>query len=407
MPHCSVSDREPRALVWSGGDTRLAFMVQPALRTIADGLRANCFNVTVGSGARRLHAATVLKAELRDTDVFVWVGIIDYAMGIHDARRLAARGVMTVFYGTESHELWDMNCTVISRLPVHEIWQYTHSNIARCPPGRVGKTVRYVPPGHVHRTQLAPSEGAAASLRMLFLGGYRRDYDKRRACLNAVHQGLTVALLNHSHGEVSNHSHHDNASMPTQRRDGIRLPRSRRHPSAGTCSPDTRAQPASPTTCPLQVASDAYTNEAWDQYVAMAPYFLNVHKACNATTHSSTAACESFRMSMLLSAGALVFSEHCHPLDEQEYADLVHFAPVPHLAPAAFASWNRVQAGGIPMSPRERMQAFSRRFSPDVLFERAGLRALFSERRAPPPIELEKQDQEPRKYGTATKGEVR
>lgn len=349
-----------RAVVWSGGDTRMSFMVQLAVRTLAAGLRASGFVVTLGSGARRLHATSSsgALADLRDSrDLFVWVGIYDHILGIRDAKSLRARGVLTAFYSTESHEIWDKNCTVITALPVTEIWQYTHSNVARCPAQRVGKPVRYVPPGYLPRERMAAADDPRRStlpqmqLRVLFLGGNRPAYDKRRRCLNMVSQGLL-----------------ESATARAQK-------------ASHRCTAETHVSVSGRyTACPLQFASDAYDDAAWDRYVAFAPYFLNVHKACNATASTSTAACESFRLSLLLAAGGIVFSEHCHPDDEAMYDGLVTFGDIGSLSSTILAVHATDAAAGDHGAARRatRRAAFEARFAPAVLFERAGLTALFA-----------------------------
>ena len=129
----------------------------------------------------------------------------------------------------------------------------------------------------------------------------------------------------------------------------------------------------------MQSAYDAYNDSAWDQYVGGAPYFLSVHKACNASARASTAACESFRLSMLLAAGGGIFSEHCHPWDEAAYEGLVTFGAVSVLAPAILAE-RALDAAAATARRNERLAAFEARFRPAGLFVRAGLSELLSTR---------------------------
>ena len=201
---------ERHAIVWGGGDARISFMVKVAIRTIAVGLQANGFVVSQGTGARRLawmvrmnasatrNANTTSGAliDLRDgRDVMVWVGIWDLSMVMRGARKWGSHGVTTVFYNTESHELWDPNCTIIASMPFAEIWQYTHGNMMRCPSAVVGKVVRYIPPGYLPRERMASTlAGTLSPLRVYFLGGNRRHYDKRRRCLNAVSSALIASV---------------------------------------------------------------------------------------------------------------------------------------------------------------------------------------------------------------------
>ena len=119
-------------------------------------------------------------------------------------------------------------------------------------------------------------------------------------------------------------------------------------------------------------------NGGWDYELNRSSTFLNVHKACAINSSTSAAACESFRLAPLLSAGAIVFSEHCHRDDEHEYAGLVHFAPVPELGPAVVATWQHEAPGGLILGASERAALFARRFAPAVIFERAGVTDLLA-----------------------------
>lgn len=356
------------AVVWSGGDARVTFMVSLALRTIEQGLRANGFNVTMGSGARRLHASSSsgALATLRDNrDLFVWVGMFDHVRGLSDAKRMRKLGVRTAFYGTESHMIWDKKCTIITSLEVDEIWQYTHSNIARCPESKIGKPARYVPPGYLPREHMAAEARMGGSskpppLRALFLGGFQKFYNQRRFCIGVVQTALVAPALA--------------ADREAVKSGAARLPH---HRALGACPGDVARVEyyGHGSICPLQSAYNAYDDSSWDRYVAMAPYFLNVHKSCNATARVSEAACESFRLSMLLAAGGLVFSEHCHPLDEMAYAGLVRFGAVDELGSAMIAEHavDMAEADYGAARRRKRLDEFALRFSPSAIFERAGL----------------------------------
>ena len=339
-------------------------MMQLALQTIAAGFRANGFDVvTTGTGARRFLGPTAAAARgsIRDQrDVFVWVGVWDIKMAFSQAKRFASRGALTAFLDTESHEIWDENCTILAYVPFREIWQYTHSNIARCPESKVGKVVRYIPPGYVPRETMAPLAGGRAP-RMLFLGGTHKMYDKRRHCLEVAQRSMLLA-----------------AAMSSSRRSS-----SFADSASGTreCSASSRVASSGPdAACPLQSASDAYNDTEWDRYVVRAPYFLNVHKKCNATARASQSACESFRLSMLLAAGAVVFSEHCHPDDEAAYQGLVTFSAVSDLGDAVISEH---EAGDHRQRRRARLAAFEARFSPAAIFERAGLTRVFRAACAP------------------------
>ena len=360
--NCSRQVR--RAEIWTGGNTRVVFMVDLALRTLAGGLNASGFTVNMGRSANGKMADSL--RQLGTRDIFIWVGVADFTLGTHYIKRLAALKVMTVFYDTDSHLYWDRNCTELSNVHAQEIWTYTHSNLAVCPSARVGKTVRYIPPGYMSRTQMAPKEEDAATMRMLFFGSSSRSYDKRRACLSMIYQGLSA--------EVAIASTDYSPPPPPPRPQALgRAPK--------LCTSVTAANLISPDKCPLQIVNSAHSDSIWDAHIAFAPYFLNLHKGCESTATASIHACESFRFSMLLASGARVYSEHCHPLDEAEFAGLVQFRPVKQIASAAVASWTHARRNGSAFTPRERAAAFAERFSPRMLFDRAGLSSFFAQRR--------------------------
>ena len=93
-----------------------------------------------------------------------------------------------------------------------------------------------------------------------------------------------------------------------------------------------------------------------------------------------------FRLSPLLSRGALVVSERCYERDEAEYAGLVHFAELNDIAGA----FERVAKPPRPAAAVDALAAaFRSRFAPRRLFERAGvyelMRQTAAEASAPAP----------------------
>ena len=115
-------------------------MMQPAVQTIRAGLEANNFMTILGNGPIELLHSNVLST-YGPGDVFVWAGVSnlewtfakdDPRMFVRDAmRNLTAKGVLTVFYSTESY--LHMSCDEKRALPVREIWEYTRTNVLCCP----------------------------------------------------------------------------------------------------------------------------------------------------------------------------------------------------------------------------------------------------------------------------------
>ena len=136
------------AVIWAGGSARVSYMMYPALRTVAAAFTSFGFTVTTGTGMRRLLSGEWLLSGLTPADAFVWIGVFDLIAAVAKQMKvLTERGFFTVFYATESHEIWDTECSLLTKLAVREVWQYTAANVARCPSTRLGKPVRLLPPG--------------------------------------------------------------------------------------------------------------------------------------------------------------------------------------------------------------------------------------------------------------------
>ena len=333
----------PTAHVYMTGHSRLKFYYRPAMQTIVRGLQSA--NVTSQLGYDVRHAAK-LAPELTHRDIFIWIG----AAGLDELNStlysMTQRGVYTIFYSTEAD--FGHVCADKMTLHVREVWEYTQSNVECCV-GRAGSKVwRYVPPGYIPRPLAAD---AGSSSRLTFIGSTVIWYDKRRACLREVARGLMTGF--------------NNSGTPIA------------HSNFTRCSKSFCAQCAE--FCPFHLKSSIGDDKGWDKEMQVSSSFLNVHKACNSSATSSNAACESFRLAPLLSAGAMVFSEHCHESDEREYAGLVHFGQVKTLGGAAVAAW-RGQTAADRMGPRERAAAFAERFAPAAIFERAGVTAMLAAR---------------------------
>ena len=92
------------------------------------------------------------------------------------------------------------------------------------------------------------------------------------------------------------------------------------------------------------------------------PVFINIHKRC---LHDEAAQpLESVRIAMLLSAGAIVLSQHAAPQDEALYAGIVDFAAIDVMPSAVSAMLARPDLHAL---ARERQAEFRRRFDPATL----------------------------------------
>ena len=353
----------------------ISFMMAPAAQTVRAGLEANGFQTMMGNGPFDLLKSGELE-RLGAGDVFVWVGVGNLEwkldkqgsqMWVRDAlRNMTAKGVFTVFYSTESY--LSMACAEKRMLPVREIWEYTQSNVHCCPDDPAAARVRYVPPGYVPRGAFAGSNSPVAASakppRLVFFGSGSPWYWLRNKCRAHVTEGLAAEW---ARGEEASAS------------------------AAATLSKQcvySGCTMCNSSYCPMQNYYGIDTDAAWDKVVGRQRYYLNVHKACSwGLTNSepvapSNASCESFRLASLLSAGAEVFSEHCHPADEAAYEGFVRFLPIDDVPAAVYSAWRAAQSSSSrDQGAKARAEHFARRFAPAAIFERAGLPAVLSAHR--------------------------
>ena len=382
----------PRALVWSSvrasnssnssrpqslSERFIAFMFQPAVRTVTEGLQASGFETIQGSGLGELRESGYrrLIEGLGAGDVFVWIGTanmepVNFRRVESMLRSLTIRNVLTVFYSTEAFQ--HHSCDRKRLVPVREIWEYTAVNVVCCPDDPSGIRVRYVPPGYSVRAAgrpLAASEVTSPAIRTLaFLGSVTRLYDMRTSCAKHIVRGLVDRLGTRASPSGS-------PPLPSRCIDSL-------------CNP--RWCGAAHASCPFRSIKSADSDETWSATMARHSTYLNLHKACgwaasvgheHEPSDGPTAGCESFRLAELLASGANVFSEHCYPADEKEYEGLVQFLPIEAIAPAVFATWQQDPAAERARAI-ERRRLFAKRFAPAAIFERAGLAtALASHRR--------------------------
>lgn len=360
------------------------FMMLPAVQTVQAGLEANGFATTLGGGPLELLHSAVLR-ELGVGDVFVWVGVgnLEWTFAANDTRmvvrdvmrNLTAKGVLTVFYSTES--FLSMPCSEKRALPVREIWEYTRSNVLCCPDDPSTVRVRFVPPGYVARSTLAGATRATGSApvrrvadrpdappRLLFFGSVVQWYWLRKRCMVRIAQDIV-------NGWATGNERSARAAAALNRQCLV-----------------TACDQCNASLCPIVIKHSMSEDSHWDATIGKHLFHLNVHKACEfgLTLSDPSAAlnvsCESFRIATLLSAGADVYSERCHPTDEQEYEGLVRFLPIEKLSASVLDAWRSDPLGELAGArARERVKLFARRFAPAALFERAGLPAALAAHR--------------------------
>jgi len=331
---------EAHALLWMA-ELRNSrwFMYDPIVETLRCGLRPPPANrsvrdrrrVSVGRGV--LGASEALE-RLQHGDLFVHIG----PHGAAEAPWLPLRraGVRTVYYQTEP--LAERSCWsgMMGAPTPDEVWDYSWGNVMACralqaslrrarPNDTIDNAlgevvVRHLPPGHYLNCATdrgADNRGApllaavAKPEREAILLGYP-FFNGRRACYERVQR----AAGNRLHAEWS-------------------------LLSSG--------------------ALDAWWNRRGRQAV-----HLHVHKHC----HAADGPAPAFRFATLLSRGAAIVSQHCHPRDERLYAGLVQFGRVGELAPLlrnASRTSNAIEA------------RFRRRFRPARLLARAGVYDMLAE----------------------------
>ena len=333
--HAKHSNRtSPSAHIWISNDARMQFYYRPALLTIHAGLLSANLTAQVTSWQ------WPILDDLGPGDFFAFIGVSGIEQMKRHLKTLTSHGVYTVFYSTEAD--FAVSCGVKQSYHVREVWEYTQSNVLCCS-GASRRTYRYVPPGYIPRSVLSSSSAKAKQLS--FVGSANVHYDKRRRCLRNIARGLMTLSPNPNVNE----------SRVAYCEDKVCLP--------GDCA----------KVCALRIRSMLTNDVRLDNELKGTASFLNVHKACHANATASVAACESFRFAPLLSAGAQIFSEHCHPADEEEYRGLIHFASPDDLPKAVIASWQADE--GARTSAHRRAELFKQRFDPIAIFQRAGITA--------------------------------
>ena len=309
----------------------MGFMLQPIVRSLLTGIQQTSnFSTTFGGGPGAHLASTA--ASLGRGDLFVWVGLWRLVTdGERVLQALTRRGVHTVFYSTDAADMqagalgWA--CALNNRLPVSEIWEYSHSTIEACRSHQLGAhRTRYVPPGFLPRRSPwgfsaadTPRLAAPASPLVMLAA---MNYPPRARCFNGI-----------------------NASL------------------AGRA--------------PLLHFSDAWNDAALNSCMRQFVYYLNLHKECPSSRN-----CETVRFAQLLNAGAgRILSDRCHPKDEEAWDGIVTFRDRSDIADSflALRAADLESAEAAERGRRARFQRFERRFSTVAILHRAGIPELLSQ----------------------------
>ena len=304
----------PARVVIYAGSGHSAFMYAPVVETLRAGFLHATPHVAVRSSGHS-DPQWAAQQQLRRGDVYVHVGPWGHEkVPWHDLKR---RGVVAVYYQTEPIDNCHGAQLNLNDPPgPQEIWDFAWHNLDACARQlrRLGNniTLRYVPPGFI-----APPvpEAAAwpAAPRLLFMG-YPFYKSGRGRC---------YAMLQRALGERLN------------------------------------------ATWSLWSAAAL---DAWWAAEGQRAAHVHLHKHCGHGEQPPV-----FRLSPLLSRGALVVSERCYERDEAEYAGLVHFAELKDI-PGAF---ERVATPPRTAAVVDALAAaFRSRFAPRRLFKRAGVYEL-------------------------------
>ena len=280
---------------------------------------------------------------LRAGDLFVWIGHASQ-MAV-PVSMLRSNGVHTVYYQLEPIE----SCTIYALTRrtgmdrYNEVWDYspTNSQVCRDSQLHLNDTVfRYVPvvalPDRVQAAQ-QPSEE-----KLAFLGTVAH----RVQCNQPPLRGSTP-----SRGSMGN---------PVRRR---RQP----VPCNSYCKHRLEAWANEGW---LQIEGSAWSDQRLAAVLQSYGVYVNVHKACNDVRNPV-----SPRVSMLLSARALVISEHCHDLDERQFEGMVSFVPFEDVS-REFARLRAMSRAEREALAAMRAARFARRFAPHRVYEEAGVHEL-------------------------------
>jgi hypothetical protein len=268
-------------------------------------------------------------------DVIVWVGFHLSNVAFAHMRAAHRCGAYVVYYRTEPRE----RCRSRTADGIDETWEYTYAHVAalaRCPgPGADKSVSRYLPPGALPRLRVLPVPGRPGPPPLVLFGNWSPHREALKAMFSAAQISLTTVSGKTTRREVEDALGEVLVAIETPRLPPVR------HGAA-----ERGGQPIAAT-----------------------------------------------RVSTLLNYGRLVLAEHAHAQDEQAWAGLITFVQRDELAEA----YRKACAEHLPLTlsangssvPRAALEAeqaaltarqradFQRRFAAEVLFERAGIYALF------------------------------
>ncbi|GAB5359577.1 hypothetical protein AAMO2058_000555300 [Amorphochlora amoebiformis] len=262
-------------------------------------------------------------AKMKKGDVFVWVG---YRSNFIPWKLFREKGFYTIHYQLEPVAWRPIVCRSFSLREADEVWDYSITNVNatrnKCRTANETK-YRHISPGyqyHAYKANLSQKEADILKSKIYFLGTLGQG--KRNECWNTIMNNTRQDIQ----GMLS--TKYDIWSMPL-----------------------------------FQRFSENSTNSG---------ILLNIHKGC---MEPSIQAIEP-RISFLLSAGAMVISQPCHPLEQKAYAGLVDFIPLQQFG-------RRIDALlRMPLAKRQtlansRRKLFKERFDPYEIIKRAGLLDMF------------------------------
>ena len=384
----SASNRRQHIFVSHHGG-RAGAILDPVWRTVEAGFRHHLAGDVVvwhktvtrsEDGRRRV-------AKLRRGDVYVWVG--EQGADAQPWAELRSRGVTTVYYQTEPPNL---PCGIdprSDRLDPDEVWDFGHGNVQACQhyidrraaeqPNSHRMVARYVPPGYLPPPAATPG---------CFPGGcWRGDGRTTRQPQQPPHQLQQLQR------------------QRQRQRQLLFLGYPHFRSGRGRCYAQLKEALGERLNATWDIWGPEATQRWWEARGKHAIH-LHLHKHCGAKGQPP-----AFRLSPLLSRGAVVVSERCHRDDEAAYDGLVRFGTVAQLPTLFERAASRLAAravggggssseGGVSdaggdagvggagdidaaaLQARRISRRFEARFAPSRLFERAGVYRMLREGRA-------------------------
>jgi len=124
----------------------------------------------------------------------------------------------------------------------------------------------------------------------------------------------------------------------------------------------------------LQMEYSAWNDDAYQTVLDRSNIYLNIHKLCGNSAQPIT-----WRNAKLLNAHALIISEHSYPKDEEQFAGLIDFTDLEKIPDkyGELAAMSQTERQNLADS---RAEMFSKRFAPEVIFQKAGIYDLMTAR---------------------------